>query len=107
MLCLSVDKQVGLWSRAAGDGLDIATLLMGLRESNPKRDTVVLALAMVIGITALDVFAAQATAAHHNRKGETRLYRTRTGFPKGLDAAKRAAKDFKSRPKTRALAGFA
>src|SRR5690349_10617260 len=31
MLSLSVEKDVGLWSRVAGDGLDIATLAAGLR----------------------------------------------------------------------------
>src|SRR4051795_6140533 len=29
ILSLSTDKQVGLWSRVAGDGLDIATLING------------------------------------------------------------------------------
>ena len=40
VLSLSVDKKAGLWSRVAGDGLDIVTLLTALREDNPKRDNV-------------------------------------------------------------------
>src|SRR5215213_2735411 len=47
MLSLSVDKEKGLWSRVAGDGLDIATLLNELRDSNPKRDNVAMALTLV------------------------------------------------------------
>ena len=32
VLTLSVDKQVGLWSRVAGDALDIVTILPALRR---------------------------------------------------------------------------
>ena len=67
ILCLSVDKQAGLWSRVAGDGVDIATLLTGMRSDNPKRDNVMLALAVVLGVTVLDVVAAQATTSRHSR----------------------------------------
>src|SRR3954469_6105295 len=38
MMTLSPDKNAGLWSRVAGDALDIATLTTGLRNDNPKRD---------------------------------------------------------------------
>src|SRR5947209_5166751 len=37
VLTLSVDKQAGLWSRVAGDGLDILTVLPALSRQNPKR----------------------------------------------------------------------
>jgi hypothetical protein len=95
MLSLSVDKQVGLQSRLVGDGLDIATLLAGFRNDNPRKHSVALALLMVAGVTALDCLAAQGTRAHHARpRGERRLYGDRTGFPKGIQGAKGAAKDF-------------
>jgi hypothetical protein len=97
LLTLSPDKQVGLWSRVAGDGLDIATLVGGLRDNNPKRDNVAIALAMVVGVTLLDVIAAQSTSNRHNRqRGERRLYRDRSGFPGGVNAARGAAKDFRT-----------
>ena len=32
MMSLSTDKQVGLWSRIAGDGLDLATLFSAYRS---------------------------------------------------------------------------
>src|SRR3954465_2046158 len=61
ILSLSVDKKLGLWSRVAGDGLDIATVMTALRPDNPKRDNVVVALALLLGITAVDLIDAQAT----------------------------------------------
>jgi hypothetical protein len=93
MLTLSVDKQAGLLSRVAGDGLDIATLVTALRPDNPKRDNVAIALAMVIGVTVLDVIAAQATSARHTRsRGPVRNYGDRTGFPGGVSAARETAR---------------
>ena len=103
LLTLSADKQVGLWSRVAGDGLDIATLMGGLRDDNPKRDKVEIALAMVLGVTLLDVIGAQSTTVRHSRnRGERRLYRVRSGFPRGVQAARGAARDFKTPPDMRA-----
>lgn len=105
VLSLSPDKQIGLWSRVAGDGLDIATLGAAYRDSNPKKDNVGIALAMVLGITVLDVVAAQATTSRHARsRGQTRDYSNRSGFPKGLAAARGAARhitkpnDMRSQP---------
>jgi hypothetical protein len=90
MMTLSPDKTMGLWSRVAGDGLDIVTLLAGLRRDNPKRANVAAALSLVLGVTLLDFIGAQATAAHHARgKGPRRLYSDRSGFPKGLEATRR------------------
>ena len=94
VLCLSIDKQVGLWNRVAGDGIDIATLLTGMRSDNPKRDNVMLALAVVLGVTALDVLAAQATTTRHRRNGaEPRRYDDRSGYPKGIRHSRGAAKE--------------
>src|SRR3954468_19026522 len=90
---LSPDKEAGLWSRLAGDGIDVATLLSALRDDNPKRDNVAVALAMVLGVSLLDVIGAQSTSVRHRRgRGQTRLYQDRSGFPKGLAAARGAAR---------------
>jgi hypothetical protein len=94
---LSVDKQFGLWSRVAGDALDIATLMGAMRSDNPRRGNAGLALAMVAGITMLDLIAAKETTTVHARSGQPRDYKDRSGFPKGLASAKGAAKDFLSR----------
>jgi hypothetical protein len=94
MLCLSVDKPLGLWNRVAGDGIDIATLLTGLRSDNSKRDNVIIALAVVAGVTALDVLAAQATTSRHARNGaEARDYSDRSGYPKGIKKSRGAARE--------------
>jgi hypothetical protein len=100
LLTLSPDKQVGLWSRVVGDGLDIVTLLAAARRpGNPKRGNVGFALAMVIGITMLDVVAAQALAERHGRKRDgVRRYSDRSGFPNGVQSARGAARNFE-RPK--------
>ena len=67
VLSLSTEKQAGLWSRVAGDGLD-----------------------------ALDLAVAQQTTARHARsRSRPRLYADRSGFPKGLGAARAAARDYR------------
>jgi len=89
MLSLSVEKEIGLWSRVAGDGLDIATLAAGLRGDNPKRGNVATALLVVVGITVLDIVTAQEVGRRHRRpKPPPRTYYERTGYPNGLAAAR-------------------
>lgn len=93
ILSLSTDKHVGLWSRVAGDGLDIATLLAGLHYSNPKKANVAIALMMVGGITLLDLATAQEISARHTpKKGQRRMYHERTGYPKGIAASRGIAR---------------
>jgi hypothetical protein len=97
ILSLSVDKNLGLWSRVAGDGIDIATVMTALRHDNPKRDNVVVALAVLLGITAVDLIDAKAHSARHSRDvGRKRSYRNRSGFPRGVKASHGAARDFKT-----------
>jgi hypothetical protein len=104
MLSLSIDKKAGLWSRVAGDGLDIATLAAGLHPGNRKRRNVGLALTMVLGVTLLDIFAAQAVGVRHARKEgragsrPVRDYSDRSGFPQGLAAARGVARNRIDRP---------
>lgn len=96
IMSLSVDKELGLWSRVAGDGLDLATLLPATDADNPKRDNVGLAVALVAGITLLDLLAAQGVRARHREgDGMRRDYRDRSGFPQGVQAARGAARTSK------------
>lgn len=105
---LSPDKHLGLWSRVAGDGLDIATLMTAMRHDNPKRDNVGIALAAVLGVTLLDIIGAQGVTARHRRpRGRPRSYRDRTGFPQGVQAARGAARDFQVPPDMRAAPALA
>ncbi len=87
MLCLSVEKRVGAWSRVAGDALDIAVLLQALDRRNPKRENVKAALASLFAVTAVDMAVAASlkpTPARRPRQN----YRNRSGFPQGLSAAR-------------------
>jgi hypothetical protein len=100
LLSLSVDKKVGLWSRVAGDVLDIATVLPALSPGNRKRDNAELALVMLVGVTALDILGAQGVSARHSRqRGRGRSYADRSGFPQGVEKARGAARqDFRTPP---------
>src|SRR3954469_24515394 len=99
VLSLSIEKKAGLWSRVAGDGLDIATLMTGLRDDNPKKDNVAMALMMVGGITLLDIAAAKAVSARHApQQGRRRTYHDRTGYPKGVAASRGIAAKRRSTP---------
>jgi hypothetical protein len=92
VLTLSLEKNAGLWSRVAGDGLDILTVAGTLRPGNPKRGNVGLALLMLAGVTVLDIVAAQGTMTRHSRSsGNSRDYRDRSGFPQGLAKAREMA----------------
>ncbi len=87
-----MEKRAGLLSRVAGDGLDMTTLAGELRPSNPRVGSVLAALVMVGGITALDYMCAQDVKSQHDpRRGRKRLYSDRSGFPRGIAAAKGAA----------------
>ena len=51
------NKKPGVWSRVAGDAMDLALLGVAARKSDRKAGVAV-AAAMVLGITALDVMCA-------------------------------------------------
>ncbi len=91
MMTLSVDKEVGLASRIAGDGLDIVALGSALHSDNPKRDNVAIALVMVAGVTLLDLLAMGATTGRHTRhRGDIRDFGDRSGFSEGHPCVARA-----------------
>jgi len=101
IMTLSTEKQTGLKSRLAGDGLDVATLLSAFRPDNPKNHNVALALVMVGGVTLLDYIGTLSTKVRHTRdRGQRRSYRDRTGFPKGIAAVRGIAKEFQGPPRT-------
>jgi hypothetical protein len=96
--CLSADGTAGVYSRVAGDALDLATLFHAHSDSNPKRKNVGLAIAAVAGVTLLDIAAAQGLTARHSRRGEQRDYSDRSGWPHGEARSRGAAAGFRARP---------
>lgn len=97
VVSLSTERSLGLWSRVAGDAVDIATVMVAVGRDNPKRHNARMALTMLAGVTLIDLVAAQAVTARHSRgHGQARSYRDRTGYPKGLEAARGAARDFEA-----------
>ncbi|MER8523770.1 hypothetical protein NKI48_31580 [Mesorhizobium sp. M0644] len=97
ILSLSVDKQAGLWSRVAGDALDIATLLPAFRRDNPKRDNVGLALVLIAGVTLIDWLSAQKVSARHARgRAQPQDFSNRSGFPRGVAAVRGLARTERS-----------
>ena len=98
----SRDPTPWIWGRVAGDALDVATLVPALDRRNRQRGNAGLAMAAVLGATALDLICAY--ALHRETKEEAsrrrprlvRDYGNRTGFPHGVEAARGAARDFEA-----------
>src|SRR5688572_9525687 len=86
---LSTEKETGLWSRLAGDVLDVAFLARGLSLNNPQRRNAKWAMLAVAGVTALDALAATAVSARKRRALVPASFSDRSGFPKGLTYARR------------------
>jgi hypothetical protein len=100
---LSVDKTPALWGRVGGDAIDIATLVIGLRDDNPKKENVGIALAAVIGVTLLDLYCAQELSKSQRQPDRLRDYSNRSGFPRSPDAMRATARDdFETPPDIRA-----
>lgn len=94
---LSIDKPVGLAARIGGDALDLVTLATALRSDNPKRHNAGIAMALVAGITLLDLAAYTGVKAAHRRDPASADcdYSDRSGLPRGAQASRGLArKDF-------------
>jgi hypothetical protein len=94
ILSLSTERQLGLWSRVAGDALDIATVMAVGGRNERRRGAVTLALVALAGVALVDFVAAKAVTATHSRGARSaRSYKNRTGYPHGLEAARGAARE--------------
>lgn len=94
---LSDTPAPAIWSRVAGDFVDLATLAAGIRDGDEEqRRNAWIALAAVAGITAVDILTASSlTAEQSERRGETgRDYSDRSGFPGGIAKARGTAEGF-------------
>ena len=87
----SHDPTPWVWGRVAGDVADIATVAAGAEKVTKPRT--LLALAMLAGVAALDVVCATRLAAEKGSRSSARTdYSDRSGFPKGLQAVRGAAR---------------
>lgn len=102
VLTLSLEKKAGLYSRLAGDALDLAVLSTAVNDDNPKKGNAAIALAMVAGVTLLDLAAALGTRQQSMREDDEWDYSDRSGFPNGLDKARSQATE-DEQPSVRAL----
>jgi hypothetical protein len=82
-----------VWSRVGGDALDIARLAAGLTPDNPKRENAGIALAAVVGVTALDVLCAAALGTDSQPSRWVPDYSDRSGLPRSPAAMRGAARD--------------
>jgi hypothetical protein len=88
------NPQPWVWGRVAGDALDMATLGASYRDGNAKSQNLSLALAAVAGVTALDVWCAQALGNGAGQRSlPARDYRDRSGFPRPPAEMRGAARD--------------
>jgi hypothetical protein len=95
IMTLSPDRETGLWSRVAGDAMDVMLVATALdAPPSRQRDNAKLALAAVAGIAVLDMIAAIGTTAERRRTGEPKSFAKRSGFPRGVNATRGSAKDF-------------
>jgi hypothetical protein len=88
-----------IWGRVAGDMADIATVATGIRQQGEKKSNAVLTLAALAAVTAIDVMCASGLESEKgNRKTAVADYSNRSGFPKGLQAARGAGRHIKMSP---------
>lgn len=91
----SHDPTPWIWGRVGGDALDLATLATGLKDENGEKPAVGLAMAAVLGVTALDILCAQGLTSQKSLAGrDVPDYGDRTGFPMGVERSRGAARDF-------------
>ena len=91
-----------MWARVGGDAIDLGTLSLRLGPDNPQRTNVGLAMAAVAGVTALDVYCAQALVAEREAE-PLRIwdYSDRSGLPRPPAAMRGAARDYQVPPDMR------
>lgn len=87
---LSTDPRPALWSRVAGDAIDLATIAFGAREhkSDAVRRNAAIAMGAVAGIAALDALAASLMGKRGGQRPPPADYSDRSGFPQGVEAAR-------------------
>jgi hypothetical protein len=97
---LSVDPTPHMWGRAGGDLVHMGTLATGLSSQNPdQRRNIAIGLGALAGFLIVDsLIAGKLKSERSEAKGERRDYSGRSGFPKGVEQSRGAARDFQTPP---------
>ena len=101
----SSDQRPWIWSRIAGDAVDLATLAPALSRRNPSRAAACAAFGAVAAVTLLDIACARqlqrerARVPRHLRQPASppRDYSHRSGFPRPPDAMRGKARHLLAR----------
>lgn len=98
MWALSTNPAPAIWSRVAGDIVDLGTLTAGLRDGDEEQQrNAKIAAAAVAGFLVIDLVTAIAlTSEQSESKGEQRDYSDRSGFPGGVAKARGGASGFET-----------
>jgi hypothetical protein len=92
----SDDPEPWIWTRVAGDIVDIATVATGRGQDDRSRARSTLALATLAAVTFVDLACANGLDGEKcNRKTAIRDYSRRSGFPRGRQVARGGARDFR------------
>jgi len=76
------------WFRAAGDVLDILTVLYAFAGPNPPITNILIALILLVGVTVIDVWCANSLRQQKAMAHESHAYRDRAGVPGSGPAAR-------------------
>ena len=86
---LSINPQPALWTRAAGDIVDLATVALGTRSGDERqRRNAWLGVGATVGFAALDAFAANLMGKRGGERPPPADYSDRSGLPKGIEASR-------------------
>jgi len=90
----SHDPTPWIWGRVVGDALDIATVAAAPSNRRDGEDRRWWTVGALIAVTALDAFTAKCLTAEKGGVKTARAdYHDRSGFPKGIQAARGAARE--------------
>jgi len=91
----SHDPTPWIWGRVVGDALDIATVAAAPSNRRDGEDRRWWTVGALIAVTALDAFTAKCLTAEKGGVKTARAdYSDRSGFPKGIEWARGAAREF-------------
>jgi hypothetical protein len=96
-LLRSMDPEPYLWLRVAGDAMDLAGVGMGAWRRSSGRTRAGVALAVLAGVTAVDVMAARSLRRRQTQR-PVRDYSARSGFPRPVEQMRGAAQQALKRP---------